>query len=125
MRKQIICVKIDSKEYGFRAYAKFWTPFINPGVGGFTNLILQVNGRRIGHVKIDWPRACRVEEGDYLVAQGNIDEVHAKLPRDADLTQLMVETMRRKKWLYFTGIGPKLDKKRFDEGFDKWVKKNL
>ena len=128
MKKKRICLQIDSEDRSFRAYACFNTPYVNPGEGGLAKLILQVRGRGVGHVIFDWPRSVRRERpngGDFLVAHASLDEVHAKLEETVDLTQLIVEAMRRQKWIFFTGIGPRVSKKDFDARFEAWVTKNL
>lgn len=121
-------MQIDSEDRSFRAYAIFSTPYVNPGNGGFTKLILQIKGKKVGHVIFDWPRSTRRERpnGDnFLVAHAGLDEVHANLEDTVDLTQLIVEAMRRRQWVFFTGIGPGVNKKTFDEGFEKWIRQNL
>ena len=128
MNKKKICLQISSEDKSFRAFAILNTKYVNPGEGGFAKLILQVNDKRVGHVIFDWPRASRRElpsNKDVLVAHAGLDEVHAKLEETVDLTQLIVEAMRRQKWIFFTGIGPRVSKKDFDARFEAWITKNI
>lgn len=128
--KNKIFLKIDSShEFGFRAYVAFETRQTNPDIGGFAKLKLLAKGQKVAVVIIDWPRAKLHQgpKGDtYLVADGHIDQVEPALDEDTDLTQLIVEAMRRQKnWVFFTGHGPEVDRNTFGTQFKTWVEKNL
>ena len=126
---KVIFLKVDSRKYGVRIFLKIDTPHIDPEEGGFVQLDLEVDGVKIGHVIIDWQEPVLEQlskkDDDYLVAHANIDEVDASLNDDDDLTQLIVEAVRKIEGGSFAGYGFDIDRATFDRNFDKWVKNNL
>lgn len=126
---KVIFLKVDSRKYGVRIFLKIDTPHIDPEEGGFVQLDLEVDGVKIGHVIIDWQEVVLEQlsrkDNDYLVAHANIDEVDASLKDDDDLTQLIVEAVRKEEGISFAGLGFGIDRTTLDTQFEAWVTKNI